>query len=431
METLYQILTRIQTDAASALSQLPPPPTETITLVRAGESLQAALDAGGNLQLEAGATFVGSFVASKPGTRVNGADAFIRSENPAPALRFPPGAYDIQVSLKEARTIWDQSCVQIGDNTITNEADLPTAIIVSVTVPTHRGKRAFEVSGGHIALLDCNAYDVWDTYHRDSQGVLILNSPGDVRIIGGTFEAGSENILVGGARTGVVNIQPKNILIEDVVLRKPLSWRTDGVNRAVKNLFELKSGVGVILRRAKLSGNWVAGQAGWAVVLTPRDGKTVSDVLIEDVTLRDTVHAVNLLGYDDAAVSGQTSNIVFRRFDAVSEQRGFQWAHPLRNLTLDSCKWDGPNNTVYAFAGNVWDAAGNVASVPQSTGVRIINNTFAARGYGIMLNGAAYARNWKTVFPDGEISGNTLVGVPAAALTATQNNLPGNTIVPA
>jgi hypothetical protein len=449
ISTLRDILTRIQTNAAgvqadvtAALALVPLP----YTLVKAGENLQAALDKGGEIRLEAGAVFEGGYVLSVPGTRLLGNAASVHCTNKlVPALGFAPGAHDIYVELMEATTQWDQACVQVGHSDWADINMLPRNIVLSgIKVPTHRGKRAFELNCGNTTLLSCSAFDVYDyaASTRDSQGILILNAIGDIHVSGGHFQSGSENILIGGDRTGVVGITPTNILVEDVILEKPLAWMTDGVNRAVKNLFEVKSGVNITLRRAQLDGNWVAAQAGHAIVLTPRNNKKVANILVEDVTVRNAGNAFNFLPANDTTPSATMENVTIRRVDAVTQSGKFGdgrfmlMPFGIRNgVVVENCKWDGPNSVVYAYKGKTWpggDTAvsdqvwpANLVSIPETTtlGFRFVNNDMSLRSYGITTPAGAYSINWKLAFPDGVIEGNTFRNMPNHE---SQKNLPAN-----
>jgi hypothetical protein len=425
---LRDIILRIQADSASALALLSAP--ATTILVRAGEALQPYLDKGGVIQLEDDATFVGAFSLSVPGTRLLGAKASLQGINGAPALKVPAGARDVQAVLLNATTTWDQAAVQVGDNTIGRLEDLPRDVVLTVTVPKHRGKRAFDINGANVALINCNCRDVFDPAGRDSQGVLILNSAGDIVVRGGSFEAGSENLLVGGDVTGVPSIVPTNILVEDATFSRPLSWKTDGVKRIVKNLFELKSGINVTARRLTLDGCWVDGQTGWALMVTPRNGKKVANVLFEDITIRNAGGALNILGYDSESVGPQAENIVVRRVNAtVSKLYGLgrfaQWEGSPNGVVLDGNTFDGPEQCIYVNPGKVWDVNGVASMSPTTMGVRVVNNKFASRSYGIMVDGYAYALNWKQGFPDGVIENNTFTGPTALN---QKNNLPPSNI---
>jgi hypothetical protein len=428
-------LTRIKSDADAALSSLPPLPTGAV-LVKAGESLQAALDKGGSISTEPGSVFAGNFVARVPGTRlVGGAGSALSGAAGGPALHVPPGARDIQATGFKATTAWDQSVVQIGlsDTGQSLISDAPADVILTaIFVPQHRGKRAFEINGKNVSLMQCGCADVYDPAKRDSQGVLVWNAPGPVLVSGGSYEAASENILVGGAPTMIPNLVPAGLTFEDLILPKRAEWRGNTAI-PVKNNFELKSGTGVIFRRSKIDGNWVSGQAGSSIVLTPRDGKTIGNVLVEDVDLQNVTHMINMISHDDSAYSPGTKGLIFRRVTGAASYRFLQMGGEFLDVLVEGCQFEGADTTIYGYESVVWDSPTAKRNGHISKGVRVLNNRLASRKYGVMLTtdlgGEAYGAHWQNAWPDGQISGNTFFGQTATAL---KKNLPAdNTFVAA
>lgn len=432
---LEDYLRRIQADAGAALALVPPASAGVI--VKAGENLQAALDKGGEIALEGGATFTGAFVLKVAGTRLLGPQSNLVGPSFAPALFIPPGTRDVQAVLGAAVTAYDQACIQVGNSDETQKtiADVPSHIVLSIRVPKHRGKRAFAINSTETELLKCSSFDVYDPAGRDSQGVLILNTPGKVTVRGGSFEAASENILVGGAPTSIPNVVPQDLLFEDLVLQKPLTWKTDGVKRVVKNLFELKAGVNVVARRILMTGCWVDGQTGWAIMLTPRDGKRIENVLLEDITLDEVGGACSVLGYDNEAPSPQLRDLTIRRMkgkalaSSYGSGRFLQWQASPAGIVVEDCEFDAAGTTFYANPGTTW-VNGNKVEGSLTEGVIIRRNKLTARPYNIMLNGRTNAAGWQAALPGGIISGNNFssAGTSAAAL---QKNLPADNVVTA
>lgn len=419
-------LTRIKADAEVALSLLPP----SSVLVSAGQSLQAALDKGGTIMTEAGSVFSGNFVARVAGTRlVAGVGSALAGANGGPALLVPPGARDIQARGFQATTAWDQSVIQIGlsDASQSRVEDAPSGIVLtSMLVPVHRGKRAFEISGSNVSLLRCGCVDVYDPAKRDSQGVLVWNAPGPVLVSGGSYEAASENILVGGAPTMIPNLVPTGLTFEDLTLPKRADWRGNPAI-PVKNNFELKAGKDVIFRRSIIIGNWVSGQAGSAIVLTPRDGKTIGNVLVEDVDLKDVVHMINMISHDDGAYSPGTKGLTFRRVTGSATRRFLQMGGEFVDLLVEACQFEGADTTIYGTESVVWDSPTQRRTGYVSQKVRVLGNKLASRSYGLMLTtdigGEAYGAHWQKAWPDGQIIGNTFFGQSAEMM---KKNLPAD-----
>jgi hypothetical protein len=433
--TVKDYLTRIQSDSTEALALLNG--NSDFVLVRAGDNLQAALDQGGNLQLEDGATFEGNFVI-KSGTNLLGTKATIHGKaGGPPALYVPPRERGIAIEVGTMTSAGDQAVLQIGtsDSTQTTLDDVPADITVTgTTIPTFRGKRGFYINGKNVLLKQCVARDVWDPAGRDSQGILIFNTPGPVTVSGGLFEAGSENIMVGGDVTAIHDVQPADLLFEDVTLSRPLGWKTDGIKRKVKNLFELKAGVRVALRRAVLSGCWTDAQTGWAIMLTPRNGKAITDVMMENITIRDAGGGINLLGYDNTEFGPQARNFSFLGFDAICQGGDFgagrfaQWEAAPDNIVIQNCVYSGPGTTIYANEGKVWTDPTHSTTSGISHGVHVLTNDMTLNDYAIMLLGNAYARNWKAAWPDGTIENNAFTA-PSANVSTLKANLPkSNTI---
>ena len=95
---------------------------------------------------------------------------------------------------------------------------------------------------------------------------------------------------------------------------------TAGTKWVSKNLLELKSAQRVTIDANVFENNWIGGQQGYAIVLTPRntDGhvpwSAVRDVTITNNIVRHTAGAVNILGYDDTQPAGsqRTQRITIR-----------------------------------------------------------------------------------------------------------------------
>lgn len=435
-DSLRSALTGIRTQADMALLLLPTDtPASVGTLVKAGGNLQAALDAGGVVNVEDGASFVGSFNLKTPGTRLYAPNASLIGPADGPTITVPPQASDIQATVGKVTGSWlggESTCVLVGSNSITDPAALPRQIVLTIGIPTFRGKRGFGLHGADITLLNSSCHDVYyPNGEFDSQGVLVLNASGPITVHGGVYEAGSENFMSGGGATGVASIVPNNLLVENVTLSRPLAWHTDGVKRFVKNIFEIKSGTNITLRNAVLDGCWPDGQTGWALMLTPRDGKRVGNVVVQDVTIQNAGGVLDLIGYDDEQVGPQLVGLTLERVTATVRKamgtgRGAQWQGGPANVTIDACNWDCDAQIVYVSPGGaIWNADGTRGATNLTKGVAITGNRFISVSYGISVNGYAYGLNWQQGFPDGVISGNSFVGPTALAHA---KNLPAGNV---
>ncbi len=130
------------------------------------------------------------------------------------------------------------------------------------------------------------------------------------------LEAAAENILFGGADPPIRDLVPSDITIRGNYITKPLEWR--GSRWAVKNLLELKNARRVLIESNMLENNWVAGQAGWALLFKPtnQDGRApwteVTDVTFQFNIVRHSSSAVNILGTDYQYPSGKLRGLQIR-----------------------------------------------------------------------------------------------------------------------
>lgn len=427
--TLDQIIS-LATGLRATLPAAPVTPAAPVAKVAASGDLQAALNAGGTIELEDGATFSGNYTVKVSGTRLSApTNATIVGADGAPAIFIPPGVNDVQIANLTCTTAWDQSVVMVGndDSTQTTVAQAPTKIVLTnIQVPTHRGKRAFYLNSGDTQLINCGCLDVYDPSTQDSQGIGILNAPGPILVSGGTFVAASENILVGGDVTAIPGVVPTGLTFENLTLSKPAAWRTTPPPGGIKNNFELKNGVNVVLKNSTLDGCWKSAQAGFSVQLTPRNGGTIANVLIQDVVIQNVDHGINMLGCDDSAYSPQMVGVTLSRVTVNALHRFVQMQGAFQTVVIDSCVSTGDGTTIYGTPDVTW--TNPTTQGPQSAiskGVQVTNNHLACNGYGIMLTdaagGEAYGKDWQAAWPDGIITGNTFVGATAADL---QKNLP-------
>jgi hypothetical protein len=301
---------------ADEVAALPPP----VTTVAAGGNLQAALDSGDTIQLAAGAVYTGNYKV-RSGTTLIGNGAKLVGVG-GPALYLPPGTSNVYVSNIEAGSSWDQSIIKIGDNTATTQGTpdkQPIHITLDhISIQTFRGKRGIEVHAADVRVTNSYIVDVYSAGALDSQAIWIGNASCNPCILtGNTLSAGSENVFVGGDTVKMLNpdgsrVVPKNILVERNNIFKPLSWQTDGVNRGVKNLIELKNGTGVVIRNNTLDGSWRAAQDGYCIVVTPRAWGTVADVLVEGNTCTHVGGGFNILGADGSTYTPTLTGLVIR-----------------------------------------------------------------------------------------------------------------------
>lgn len=404
------------------------PPTR---VVRAGENLQSRVDEGGVIEMEAGAVFPALFVRRPV---VLTGNAMLLGTRGQPALDILPGSREVTVAC-QARAE-SGAVVRVGalDATQTHVEDAPVDITLSVVIPSHRGKRGFEIHGAAVSLLNCIAEDIWDPNGQDSQAVWIGNAPGPVYVGRGRFSAGSEVILTGGALTPIPNLIPAEVTIEDSLIYRPVSWMTDGVARKVKNLIEFKSIRGVVVRGCRLSGCWANGQEGQAFMITPTSEGTrlnppylshTSNIRIEGNVVEQVGTLAAIVGRDYTSYTEvPTTDVVFRGNHVTCSRQQFGGRGQVATLLSgcgeivfdqNVCHVDG-SSLIYIYRGNRLDAMGVMQDSGPMQRLVLTNNLMGIVGeYGLNVDGYPNARNTQVGLRELVADGNTYGTVSGAA----------------
>jgi len=164
-----------------------------------------------------------------------------------------------------------------------------------------------------------SSYAVVDSYiseihapGQDSQAFATVDSPGPFKIVNNYLEAAGENIMFGGSGGNNNRGVPSDIEIRNNYLSKPLAWAKAGLGGTIapgnqwveKNAFELKSAQRVLFDSNLIENVWMAGQMGFAIVLTVRSSQSgdfavVNDITITNNVLKNVVSGVNTLAKDD------------------------------------------------------------------------------------------------------------------------------------
>jgi hypothetical protein len=170
---------------------------------------------------------------------------------------------------------------------------------------------------------------------------------------------------------------------------------TAGTKWTVKNLFELKNA-----QRVTLNGNifehlWGAGQSGYAMMLTPRNGGKAPWTRVRDVTftnniVRHVAGVVNITGYDNTATTLRTERITFRN-----------------NLFYDV------NNTKYGSGARAIVVGDGAAYLVFDGNTFIHTNTSVLYAYGASMPGLVFEGNVLQHNKYGIIGDGTSTGIPA------------------
>jgi hypothetical protein len=207
---------------------------------------------------------------------------------------------------------------------------------------------------------------------------------------------------------------------------------TPGTRWSVKNLFELKNARNVLLEANTFENHWQEAQAGYSIVLTPRNSSggcpwcVVEDVRFEHNVVRHVAAGINILGHSlPERPTRQARGIVVRNnlfYDISSAYGGngvflLMGAEP-RDVVID-------HNTISHSGSSLVYAYGGTSEAPRCIqGFRFTNNAARHNAYGI--NGAFYGYGNDVIqkfFPASTVKGNYLAGgavsrYPSGNLTA-------------
>jgi hypothetical protein len=433
---------------------IPDAVAETRT-VRSGDNLQAVINAampGDVILLEAGATFRGNFTlpvkggtahitirSAAPdtdlpaaGVRISPAYASrlpkLQSPNTAPAIRAAAGAHHWRLLFLElaANQFGAGEILRIGEGSSEQSqlSQVPYEIDVDRVYihgdPVLGQKRGIALNGRSVTIRNSYISDI-KYAAQDAQAIGGWNGPGPYLIENNYLEASGENFLLGGADPSIPNLVAEDIVFRSNHVTKPLAWRSQGWQ--VKNLFELKNARRVLIEYNVFENNWQQAQAGYAILLTPRnqDGGcpwcVVEAITFQYNIVRNVAGAFNLTGYDWPNVSAQTRQVWIRQnlFYGVSRSLGGTGWFMLigdepRDIIVD-------HNTIDHDGTTVVYAHGGTATAPeQMYGFQFTNNAQRHSSYGI--NGANVSFGSGVLaayFPQSLVRGNWLSGGPASS----------------
>ena len=417
--------------------------------VPAGADLQAALNAaqpGTTLVLDAGARYVGNFLlppqspdgdaivltssANVPpaGERVDAALvnalAIIETPNEWPAIAATTGAHNyrfVGLTFKAGSPIVFD-IVSLGVGTEPDTTLYPSGFEFDRVIirgdPVGGAKRGILANAHDVTLINSDIRDIFRTV-QDSTTFGCFNCGKGYTLRNNHLEAGSEVVIFGGANS-VARTVAENIVVENNVLTRPLSWKNEPISlRQVKNLFELKEGVHVVVRGNVMFNNWRASQGGTAIVLTPRDeGKYLQDILFENNIVYNTGSMIGLSGKDNHVYTPIFSNqIAFRNNLFIISQATYGGDGRLALLTNapngitfdhNTVISDGPS-LVAAYDSNYMNASGLMDKGGAVANLTFTNNVAPNGTYGFIANGSVNCAGF-TYFPGVILTSNVLAG---------------------
>lgn len=433
---------RIQFTTGS--TSTPPPATGGSTInVGPGQNLQAAIDAanpGDTILLQPGAVYPGGLILpAKSGSsyitiRSAASDAYL----PAPGVRITPayasqlpriqggtaglpaimtalGAHHWKLQFLELVDTWpygdilalgDGSSAQSSRSTVAHDLIVDRVYIHGV--PGQEQKRGIALNSSYTTITDSYISDIRLT-NGDAQAIAGWNGPGPFTITNNYLEATGENFLLGGSDPPIYGLVPSDITFTRNTVTKQPSWRTQGY--AVKNLIEFKNAQRVTIDGNVLEYNWSGGQAGHAIVLTPRnqDGgapwSTVQQVRITNNVIRHVSGVLNILGTDYRYPSQPLSDVVFRNNLVVDLSRANWGGAGQLLLTSGGTNLVLDHNTVFTDGTSVV-----YADYPAVNGFTFTNNIIPDNAWAVMGAGTAEGTSTlNTFFPGATFQRNVVI----------------------
>ena len=426
------------------------PPTGVTRPAHTSTDLKNALNSanpGDTIVLDAGVTYQGNFTfpvksnpnnkwiyivgsalssLPAPGTQVNPAtDAAqmpkIVTPNSTAAFTLPPGANYYRLVGLEVYSTSNYGCnpnstppVNCFSYELIYAASVPGQPLVdSITVdrcyvhgsPTEDIQHAIVANGSNLAVIDSSISDI-HMITIDSQAIALWYSPGPIKIVDNLLSASSEDVLFGGAG-GISNpFVAADIEIRNNHFYKPLSWAQVGVSippnntMVVKNNLEFKSARRVLVDGNTFENNWVSGQSGFSIVLTPRTaqgglGAVVDDITISNNILKNVSSGFDVAEFDNTCLPasgcsnpGETKRVVFYNnlillgdTTQVGYTTGNSWGGLINNQVTDFVLQHNtvvaPPNLNYCKASIYFNAAAPFnPPVSRTHNIWILDNAF-------------------------------------------------------
>ncbi len=342
-----------------------PTPSGSTTHVKAGDDLQARLDAaqpGDTLVLEAGATWVGEYylraksnpskqwivIKSSAMNSLPGEGARVKPAQHhqyMPKILAPKNPVSPKVSTKRAlrcdlgashyRIMGVEFGVESGVNDSFGVVELghnvgnwgalnnrPNHIVLDRVyihgvinpVPNPAGysgsKRGLYLNGSDLAVINSHISDFQRT-GQTSQAISGHSGKGPYKIANNYLEASAINLVFGGDVTPDASHNAKDIEVCNNHFRKDPKWFHQDKNVwEVKNLFELKHGHRVLVTGNVLENNWKKGQVGYAILI--KSSAQWGDASQTHQKTEDLVFAYNIISDSEMGlnISGGGSNSV-------------------------------------------------------------------------------------------------------------------------
>jgi hypothetical protein len=337
--------------------------------------------------------------------------ATISTPNASPAIQFLPDSNHWRLMGLEITTSYVSTSYTVyqlvsaglsGDNStnISVQSQLPAYLIIDRVyihgLSTSNSQRGILMNTQSIGIVDSYCDEIHNN-GQDSQCFASWNGSGPFLIQNNFIEASTENIMFGGADPAIANLVPSDITITGNLIQKNTSWRGQVApyNWQVKNLVEFKNAQRVLLDGNVLQYVWSAAQAGFAVLLTPRNQNggcpwcVVQDVTITHNLIQHAAMGTEISHEDDIHPPSLPSARVLVQnnlYNDISARWGGGWAFEITSATGLLAAHDITIDHNTAFPDTAVLTLGDSG---QAANVALINNICDSGTYGIKGNNAA------------------------------------------
>ncbi|MGI8495459.1 MAG: hypothetical protein ACR2L1_09135 [Pyrinomonadaceae bacterium] len=407
--------------------------------VKAGGNFQAALEQakpGDTILLQAGATFRGNFnLPTKSGadfiivrtsaaeSQIPAADARLDpakyagvlpklvSPNSEPVLSAYNGAHHFRfVGIEFGATKNGVgNIVKLGTTEEKRVEDLPHHIEFDRVYvhgdPVAGQRRGIAANGKYIRIVNSYFSDL-KKEGDEAQAIAVWATDGPVEIINNYLEGSAENILFGGGAS-VLKLVPTDCVVRGNHLNKPLEWRS--TNLDVKNFFEIKNGRRIKVDNNLMTNNWAKAQDGTGVLFSTRADNGAATI-IEDIEFTNNIVRGTGNGISVYGAEGSGGHRLTIRNNFFEDINGQKWGGA--GFFMKSSAWDGlviENNTIIN-SGDIAHAYDAPTRGFVFRGNIIFQNEYGIKGDGTPSGQATIDK----FFPNGEVSGNVIIGGDAA-----------------
>jgi hypothetical protein len=434
-------------DAEAALARvkgaLAETPSPSGTLIRPEDNLQEAInraEPGAVLMLVPGARYVTGELqlpakdgwvtlrsaAVFPERRITPADApllpILASGNIGPVINGTNAANWILDGIQ-----FESTATGHGEIVVLEDARHIVLQRILIVAGPDGQKRAIRGNGQDIWLERSHIANIIRA-GQDSQAFCAWEGAGPYFIIDNYLEASGENLLFGGSdNLGGESTNPSDIQIICNDICKPLAWKANP--GTVKNLLEFKNATRATVRRNRFANNWTDAQAGWSILLTPKnqDGRapwtTVRDILIEENVITGVERGFNISGRDYAHVTRGMSGIVIRKNVMEVQAQAMQFATEIADLTVEDNVFENGWNIATIYTGQIREVELEPVRDAAYAVKRLAFNRNVARHneYGIIGGGIGTAALVANGIADYTFMDNRFVGLRGTYPGTTQN----------